>query len=1543
MNNSQPTTSLLDHGEPISIAQLNPDVPSQDARVIIGTVTITWPFSILNKSIAFLLAERDFRLRRENGQVRIRFHGAAARAIADASLGAGDEVRVSLQGVKWEKNETQTQVAGSTLAWQLEFSNRLVLGIRRPGEERDTLLTIDAPDAETEVVTTNGQIDNTDQVDTLASVPERPATPTPLSPEVTLPLKRTASSTLDPLEFASPAFLKRARVSYGALFEGDIDMLDDEVGKTKSKKRTRFSLPAKSWRYSSRSPSPEPENDHEEEDKEESYMSSVSQRHGETEDTTTNTPPRPAMVDQGSQTAYVDFTPMASVQVLAEARPAFGLTQTTPTPFTRTRPFERDDSLVNQSLPLTEDSTTPQGMPQGSDEYLLGHTPSNMNTDMTFSFPPQTVLFPQATGYFSEETARNIVTNSPSLVPREVDYPAEFLETENPPQNAVEALAGLAGHEPQSSLPPQTPFGAEPAFHSTFAATSQPPETAWAVGLSPGPRSVVASSDAGNPVEILSSSPFREQGSRGSSRDRQLSPSRENTDMNTTANVSPEPTLEEPASEAEYYRDGGDEPGDDYDLRKYSRTHDDDDDIETSEEEPDLNTNDPDTQTMNPDEDDAEGDDDVVNQEEYLDDEYPDTYEQRSDIEAEEYEGSEGDAEGEYDSDEYYYYDEDGAEEEADTRPSATLASREPIIIDLLSDSEDEEAPEPEPEPETTMDAEVKNKDGKSALGTEEAKTPPMSKIEGDSEVPKADEIMAKEENQRLSRFDTDEEPLSSLSKGDGEGEGEGEEIETQRVDSGQMGSMNEGQVPTSHIEGSTKNEAEVAEATICANKVRGDSEIIDKAKSPVSSTAPREFPIAEELQCHGYEAGKKSNPMETEACDIDMGNAPPLQGEAKAHETKDIASAQSAETKPLDETAVEPEVTVEAMDIDEPPRRPTPTTEILEANVDTSEQVYAATTEAPYEAHSQEPSQQPQETLYDDARSSNFRKTVPLSGEGQSVTFEIQENIESQTSQDLEHPETHENISDRLSEVATKPASQMVNALYQADRDEVEKASDGAQPENGGQISPPPTQNPEVQDPPEDSIKFSHDSSVEHLPTPGGTQQVIEVETVDTLSVVTHAHQMTEEEDEGPEDQLMAEILQQSPMRSETHLPTDPALSTVLSQTRSPDHTGPADRSLIGSTQDAEAASEIIVAKSLRPRRHRPTKSPGGNGHDDPSLAFITATPTLKTTDRGSKPSSPATSSSKTRSKTHHDDPSIQLAGGSVQADTKNKGKRKATDDESIHSVDNNSPGSQRVLRPRNDHGDPSILLAKGSSPSTRQTRSQKTPDPKRETPRRETRSVSRSFHRQDESPNLSFASLKSPSIAGSTATVPEEEDVKTLKIQLVKSLRTNLPDFLSLKMLSRNSIDKMTDILAVITQSPPPPHRPKHGPRDFMLTLCLTDPSTAPTQVRVAHIFRPHLTSLPDVESGDVILLRRVKVVSMKGRGFGVRSEDGSSWAVSKYNEREILTQVKGPPIEITPEEIQYAKGLRHWWSLQDDNAMGKIETASRKVTEAGKENAK
>lgn len=61
-------------------------------------------------------------------------------------------------------------------------------------------------------------------------------------------------------EWSSPAFVKRARVAYGSLFEYGYDMFADEDGtvKGKGRKRTRFSRESGGWRYSSRSTSPEP-------------------------------------------------------------------------------------------------------------------------------------------------------------------------------------------------------------------------------------------------------------------------------------------------------------------------------------------------------------------------------------------------------------------------------------------------------------------------------------------------------------------------------------------------------------------------------------------------------------------------------------------------------------------------------------------------------------------------------------------------------------------------------------------------------------------------------------------------------------------------------------------------------------------------------------------------------------------------------------------------------------------------------------------------------------------------------------------------------------------------------------------------------------------------------------------------------------------------------------------------------------------------------------------------------------------------------------
>jgi hypothetical protein len=190
--------------------------------------------------------------------------------------------------------------------------------------------------------------------------------------------------------------------------------------------------------------------------------------------------------------------------------------------------------------------------------------------------------------------------------------------------------------------------------------------------------------------------------------------------------------------------------------------------------------------------------------------------------------------------------------------------------------------------------------------------------------------------------------------------------------------------------------------------------------------------------------------------------------------------------------------------------------------------------------------------------------------------------------------------------------------------------------------------------------------------------------------------------------------------------------------------------------------------------------------------------------------------------------------------------------------------------------------------------------------------------------------AALESPSISGSFV---EDESVAVLKRLLQKDLRTKLPDYLPLRSL-RSSLNKTIDLLAVATCTPPQPYRPKHGPRDYMLELTLADPSSAPSGVSIAHLFRPHQASLPVVHKGDVVLLRRVTVVSMKGRGFGVRVSDASAWAVFELGDEEMLPQIKGPPVELADEEVEYAGGLRKWWASLDERARERIDRATQKV---------
>lgn len=1632
MTDNQPPAEILRDGQLTAIAELNPEVSDQNRRVVDGTITITWPFSVLNKSIAFLLAERDFRLRRENGQVRIRFHGASAKAISDASLGGGDEIRLSLEGVKWEKNETQTQVAGSTLEWQLEFNNRLILGIRRPDSEQEEVINIDTPATEPEA--TNGQTDSVAPVDITISNTDF-AIPSPRSPNISLPAKRNASER-EPEEFSSPAFLKRARVSYGGLFEGGLDIFDEEVTKkAKSKKRSRFSLPANAWRYASQSPSPEPDEASQEADDAPQTNGSLGQN-GTVEDTPMPTPPRPSMIDQGCQTVDVDFTPMASVQVLAESRPTFGFPQATPTPLPRTKPIEGDNALLGHSLQFQGDAEEHQHLHPGAHPDLLNHSPNHIDTGLTFGFTPQTVLFPSAPGLFPADHDQDAAPESPSRGARAEDYPAEFLDAAHLPPESTVSHPSLSGHESHISPQPtdhQVSFDSASTLHPVFDAPSRSPQAAWAPEVSAGPFSAIARSDVDNPVEILSSSPSREA-SPGP-----LSPSGEDLAEDAAAEASPEPALEEPSSEAEHYRDGGDEPGDDYDLRNYDRAHDDDDDVQSSEEEG-LNNNDVEAQIMNPEEDEADEDEELDGQEEQELDEEPDEYEEEMyeegfEREGQEYEGSDGDAEGEYYSGEEGSYDEEEGEEEeeedGDARagpPGRFAPPAEPVFISLLSDSEDEDEDkdqsnpeqeqdnEPKQEPQQEPEAESKSEPEQKPNRTQESGPERKEQPEPDSAPklglepePESEQAAEPETPPEKSKEEKPEEEVApeSVAQPESESKPEPPVEKSPRVDSEEANQVDgveattpskptgpdnaRGSAEPSTGEMEVDTEPSHPSATDASKDQNHDSALPDK-EIPDEESAHQAPAIQspQSIPAQGSQAGQDGEPEaapENEISgDVEMDDAPVLAEESKDKtENKTTDMNGSDDAHPVTATTEEQ---AEAMDIDEThetPEEPTTTVslEIADTTTVVSKEVDGTIAESaqgllgedkdkvtPVEAPAaagEEAFAEPRSTPENGVEPSKSPAAgVALAGDKTGAAADDREAVvearESQAKDPAESPDA--TMQDASSELTAAAQQQPTGAVGQTGHGEGEGTREAGSDEQlaadgqlatHGQMSPPPTQVSHAQASQDTNREapllsqatsiISNDHHDAHLPTPGETQQEIEVEMA--VTVTTATTNQVDDDDVGPEDQIMAEILQHSPIRPDTtlQLASPAACSPTASVPKSSPQTVQTEELHETPSRTAQRAPEAApVTKSLRSRRHRSSKSSdhADLSQPDPSilLAIGSAAPTHG--DGHAKHSSPTGSVRVTRSRAEQNDPSIQLVRASAQADEgKGRGKRKAADSQSIASAENSSPGSLRVTRQRVED-DPSIRLIKASSPSTRQTRSRRTSDHRRETPKRETRSASRSLQLRGDTPGASSVALKSPSIAGSAATAAEDENVGTVKLQLLRSLRTTMPDYLSLKSL-RHSLNKTTDILAIATATPEKAHRPKHGPRDYMLTLNLTDPSMAPSGVCVAHIFRPHLAAMPAVHIGDVVLLRRFQVVSMKGRGFGLRAGDASAWAVFEKAGVEMEPQVKGPPVELTADDVKYAEGLRRWWSLLDDKAMEKIERASRKVTEAGKDDTK
>lgn len=133
--------SVIASAAHIPIAQLTPLLAAPSSRSIKAIVTLTWPYSSATGSVAFLLSEPDFRLRRTRGQVRVQFAGSSAKQVTKSGIASGDEVVLCLEGAEWIEDDNQVSTPGRGVEFELRFTERLLLQVRSPRSYIKLLLT----------------------------------------------------------------------------------------------------------------------------------------------------------------------------------------------------------------------------------------------------------------------------------------------------------------------------------------------------------------------------------------------------------------------------------------------------------------------------------------------------------------------------------------------------------------------------------------------------------------------------------------------------------------------------------------------------------------------------------------------------------------------------------------------------------------------------------------------------------------------------------------------------------------------------------------------------------------------------------------------------------------------------------------------------------------------------------------------------------------------------------------------------------------------------------------------------------------------------------------------------------------------------------------------------------------------------------------------------------------------------------------------------------------------------------------------------------
>ncbi|KAM0257419.1 hypothetical protein ACHAQJ_004365 [Trichoderma viride] len=1567
---------VLRSTEATPIAKLSPAILDAESLVVEGVITVTWPYSVVTKSIAFILAERDPLHRRDKGQLRVEFHGAAGKALADSSLGGGDEVRLSLDGVQWEDNQAWMRRPG-ILEWQMKFTNRLLLKIRRAESQEVDTISVDAADNE-------GDQESIEQPREMSPSPSIEieqthfANPLPRTPLSVIPSKRFAYETLGPGEYASPAFLKRARVSYGSLFEGGFDIFNEEEplkGAKTKKRKSRFSMNPTSWRYTSRSPTPEAEQPVQDEaqdgprpdDAETILVEEHGAKEAETGDQLPAIQPQSTMVDHGCQTRELSSSPIRGVQIIAESKSTGILLQPTPT-----NPWKHVDMghVLQEPSPL-------------SFEYAVAHDAHSQVHE------PEPIRQPEMhVPHGGFDMSMNI---DPSLQSHEADahqhhqHTYDMMAAEMPPPRPQEhELHNTQTHDGLAWVaePLDPIYPTMPTHHVHDFPQGSFDRSSYTMRASPSDETHTLVSAGQHGMELHGYVQVDEARNI-------LSSSFEQSDEVKPNNSYPEHYEEDTETAtvtATLGREGRSSP-----------PQEDDSTTDESEGEEDEGTRrgyydwNGRWQERNPD----EVHDDEQYAEEGSDDDEIDDEDDATESELES--GSEADydsgSESESESQVYNQVAQPAPQAPRQFLPvsrPAPAAPKEPIFISLLSDSEDDNDDEP-----TTIQA--KKEPVEEPMHHEEDEVDEQPSEE-------EDEIMDEEadENMNESEDKSDVEEMaeirtvvsrsskrsSIISQLDG-----CDEYTLYQHDEPPRGVVNHLEMDHPNLVLSPKSSrrqyiniaetmAEAQDGPHIVSSPLGDG-ILEQHRSMAINAADSDK--VTNFETRGISKSRSPEPtnMEVPAVLEHTDEAPVAQQQEQEDNSPRVVDAEELAVEPVAEPAVEPSLHI--------PDIPTKMTDVAEAPT-------------------------LRQTTIDDQLMEDVQ---PSSLEIQPPNMEAEAEEAVVIEQDVEMQDDVLNQLREETENAPKGESSQVD---QATAETGPKPT--GEPEVAAPSSPPATQTTLSQTIPMAEEVIEEQETTKQLLTPLETQQddyEVNHDVADVADVVQTEMPLDKEElnevvnedvyedaDEGVdedaneeeyedakedggdddddfaiEQQLMSELQHySSPQKARDAERIGPALlqppETIeeIQESQQSQHTQHGEQCVHERSPRRVEPGMLITLQSLRShcRAKRLSSDSADSLSTDPSVLLAKSSPTMThhqclIGDAESLPQRSPRSSP--RSKAERSDPSVALAKSSpqgsgspseagVSASLRARRGVKGPSDASILLAQALSHQSERspqlpdsptaLLRPgrrRTDKPDVSVQLAAASF--NKDSQQQIVEEEEEEEGAQGAAQDASSNPRRDGTPEPTVTghNLRSPRKpagrpSSAASSVAEDGNMTSLKIQLLRSLRTSLPDCLPLKSL-RTSLTKTADILAVVTTTPRQPHRPKHGPRDYMLELNLTDPSVAPTGVNIAHIFRPHQASLPTVQAGDIVLLRRVQVVSMQGRGFGVRAGDASAWAVFEKDDEEMLPQIKGPPVEVADEEVEYAQGLRRWWGLQDDKTLVKIDKANQRMSQAGKDETK